>query len=60
MVSLNSLCIECRFGEIVTDNHGKHHRICACAESVNFLALVESYDACHFFETEKDESEGAE
>lgn len=35
------MCLECKYTDIVTDNHGKHHNICTCAESEYFLKPVD-------------------
>jgi hypothetical protein len=57
---MGCMCMECKYATVVTDNHGKYHRICVRAESLDFLRSVSTaWGECDDGEIETDESEGA-
>lgn len=43
------MCMECKYYDVVTDNHDNHVAICVCRESENFLhELSIAFDNCDF------------
>lgn len=50
------MCLDCKFVEIVRDNHDETHSICVCQESDHFLNTVSLvFDGCEYEEKEEDE-----
>lgn len=50
------MCLDCKFVEIVRDNHEDTHSICVCQESDHFLNTVSLvFDGCEYKEKEEDE-----
>lgn len=46
---MGCMCAECKYKEIVRDNHGKFVCVCVCRESDNFLHELEiAFDNCEF------------
>lgn len=44
---MGCMCMECKFYDVVTDNHDDLHSICTCRESENFLTEIEiAFDNC--------------
>ena len=56
---MGCMCMDCKYREIVTDNHDNLHGICVCAESENFLTKV-FWEDCDFGEVDMEESEDTE
>ena len=55
---MGCMCMECRHNDIITDSHGKQHRICTRRESEYFLKEVSTaFGECDVGEVE---SEGGE
>lgn len=43
------MCLECKYYDVVTDNHENTVAICVCRESENFLHELEiAFDNCDF------------
>lgn len=56
---MGCMCAECKYAEIVRDNHEKLIVICVCRESDNFLHELEiAFDNCDFGFVD-DEEDGA-
>ncbi len=53
-------CLFCKHAnELVRDNHGDLHTICACAESEHFLTPIDIvFGDCDCAEREEDEEDG--
>jgi hypothetical protein len=55
------MCAECKFAEIVRNNHDKLVYVCVCRESDNFLHELEiAFDNCELGFVDDDEEGGAE
>ena len=39
---MGCMCLECKYTDIVRDNHDVPHPICVCADSENFLKRADS------------------
>ena len=37
---MGCMCMDCKYNDIVRDNHDELHPICTCVESENFLKPV--------------------
>lgn len=54
---MGCICIDCKFREVVRDNHDDLHCICVCRESGFFLEKVSAFDSCDFGMVEDEEGE---
>lgn len=46
---MGCMCLECKYYDVVSDNHGELVAICVCRESENFLhQLHVAFDNCDF------------
>jgi hypothetical protein len=53
---MGCICIDCKFREVVQDNHDDLHGICVCRESEFFLKKVSAvFDSCDFGMVEDEE-----
>lgn len=51
-------CCECKYCDVLEDNHHRLHRICVCAESENFLKRVSIlWDECNDGKKESEEED---
>lgn len=56
MIPLEPLdsCLECKHSLVIEDNHNDYHSICVCAESGNFLQLIDIiFGRCEYGEREQ-------
>lgn len=55
------MCAECKYAEMVRDNHEKLIAVCVCRESENFLHELEiAFDNCDFGVVDDYGEEGGE
>ena len=55
------MCISCKHYNIITDNHGTLHGVCACRESEDFLKVVDcAFNSCDYGEPDIDDDEECE
>lgn len=58
---MGCMCMECKYADVLTDNHDKLFRICVCRESDNFLHELEiAFDNCECGVVDDYEEEGGE
>ena len=53
------MCLDCKFIEVLRDNHNDTHSICVFRESDHFLESVSLvFDGCEYKEKDEDEEDG--